>query len=246
MILFISDLHLSPERPEITQAFFDFLDSTAKGADALYILGDFFDAWVGDDDDTPEFHDVINTLKRYSDQGTQVYFIHGNRDFLVGHDFAARTGAQLLDEYKTIDLYGRSTLLMHGDSLCTQDLEYMAFRQMVRNPQWQATILSKPLAERKAMAAQLRATSQSMNSLKAEDIMDVTPEEVTKVMENHQTPLLIHGHTHRPHRHSLDINGQSADRVVLGDWHNHGWYIIADDQRLELCSFPIGDPPRPE
>ncbi|MEO0443081.1 MAG: UDP-2,3-diacylglucosamine diphosphatase [Pseudomonadota bacterium] len=239
MIFFISDLHLAPERPDITQAFFTFLETTAKGADALYILGDFFDAWVGDDDDTPEFADITHKLKHYQSLGSSVFFMHGNRDFLVGQGFAAKTGARVLKDPCCIDLFGTKTLLMHGDSLCTQDAEYMAFRQMVRNPQWQATILSKPLAERKAIAAQMKATSRSMNSLKAEDIMDVTPEEVIQTMEQHQAPLLIHGHTHRPAKHQLLINGSRAQRLVLGDWGALGWYLLVAQDQLALCSFKI-------
>ena len=239
MILFISDLHLSPERPEITQAFFNFLQTTAKGAKSLYILGDFFDAWIGDDDDTPEYHTIISALNDYQNQGSQVLFMRGNRDFLVYHGFAERTGAVLLTDPSVISLGQYSTLLMHGDNLCTKDQEYMKFRQMVRNPDWQKAVLRKSLAERKAIAAHFKASSQSMNSLKAEDIMDVTPEEVVKEMRHFKTLKLIHGHTHRPARHSLYIDNQPAERIVLGDWHDKGWYVIADNNNLSLCSFLI-------
>lgn len=238
MQLFISDLHLAPERPEITQAFFDFLDTTAQGADALYILGDFFNAWLGDDDDTPEFLDIKAKLAAFS-QATPTYFMHGNRDFLVGEQFAHATGMNLLPEPYLISLNQTPTLLVHGDSLCTKDQEYMAFRQMVRNQDWQQMVLAKPLEERKALAKQLRDTSQSMNSLKADDIMDVTPEEVVKLMAEQRVTRLIHGHTHRPARHHLTVDNQQAERIVLGDWESKGWYVKADGNKLELLSFSI-------
>lgn len=238
MQYFISDLHLAPERPEITQAFFRFLENTAKDATELYILGDFFDTWLGDDDDTPAFTKITAKLAAYSQQ-TTTFFMHGNRDFLIGEDFARQAGLTLLAEPTIIDINKTPTLLIHGDSLCTQDQEYMAFRQMVRSDEWQQMVLSKPLVERKALAKQLRDTSQSMNSLKADDIMDVTPEEVVKLMEEHNVTRLIHGHTHRPARHALTINNQPAERIVLGDWEQQGWYLMADGESLELVSFDI-------
>lgn len=238
MQLFISDLHLSPSRPKVTNAFLDFLSTTAKNAETLYILGDFFDAWVGDDDDTPAYEAIATALRNYS-KNHNLFFMHGNRDFLIGKDFAQRAGLTLLYDPHTIELNGTPTLLMHGDSLCTKDQEYMAFRKMVRNPQWQQTMLQKPLAERKAIAEHMRATSKSMNSLKADDIVDVTPEQVIKVMLTHSTPRLIHGHTHRPARHALNVNEKPAERIVLGDWHDKGWYLIADGEELRLESFDI-------
>ena len=166
--------------------------------------------------------------------------MHGNRDFLVGKQFIESINGSLLEDETVIDLYGTHTLLMHGDSLCTKDTEYMAFRHQVRQSSWQQAMLSKPLMERKAIAAHLRNTSQSMNSLKADDIMDVTPEEVIKSMAAHQVTQLIHGHTHRPARHALTINQQTAERLVLGDWHHTGWYIQADcDGKLTLHQFDI-------
>lgn len=238
MQLFISDLHLSPTRPNVTNAFLDFLSTTAKNADTLYILGDFFDAWVGDDDDTPAYKTITLAIREYS-ESHHLFFMHGNRDFLIGKDFAQQAGLTLLDDPHTIDLNGTPTLLMHGDSLCTKDKEYMAFREMVRDPQWQQTLLQKPLAERRAIAEHIRATSQSMNSLKANDIMDVTPEQVIKVMDAHATPRLIHGHTHRPARHNISVNEKPAERIVLGDWHDKGWYLISENDELRLESFSI-------
>lgn len=234
--LFISDLHLDESRPAITRAFFDFLDQKASYADALYILGDFFEVWVGDDDDAP-FN--LQIVERLSQLQTPIYFMVGNRDFLVGEQFSRETGATLLADPSVIDLYGSQVLLMHGDSLCTSDTEYMAFRQQARSPQWQEALLSKPLEERRAIAKQLREQSKSMNSLKAEDIMDVTPEEVIKVMEEAGVSTLIHGHTHRPCRHPLEINGQTAERIVLGDWCQKLWWIEASSDGIELCQQDI-------
>ncbi|MBN8431865.1 UDP-2,3-diacylglucosamine diphosphatase [Microbulbifer salipaludis] len=243
----ISDLHLDASRPEITRAFYQFLEGPAAGAEALYILGDFFEVWIGDDDDAPLAEEVALRLKRYSEAGTDVFLMHGNRDFLLGEEYALRCGATLLPDPSLVTLAGHPVLLMHGDSLCTRDQEYMAFRQQARNPQWQQALLAKPLAERRQIAAQIRSVSKSMNSSKAEDIMDVTPEEVHKVMRDHQVRTLIHGHTHRPARHALTIDDQAAERLVLGDWGELGWCIRADDagepghKGLELIHWPTAD-----
>ena len=237
--LFISDLHLHETRPQITRAFFHFLHTQAAGAEKLYILGDFFDAWVGDDDDNALNAEVAAELKQLSNTGTQIFLMHGNRDFLLGEKYAAQAGAQLVAEGSVIDLYGCPTLLLHGDDLCIDDKDYIAFRQQVRSPQWQQHILAQPLATRRALAAQLREKSQAMNSLKAEDIMDVSQAEVTRVMENAGVTRLIHGHTHRPARHVLNINEKAAERIVLGDWHDLGWAIVADKNNIELISWPL-------
>jgi UDP-2,3-diacylglucosamine hydrolase len=242
--LFISDLHLHPERPQLTRAFFHFLHTRAQGAEALYILGDFFDAWIGDDDDTPLNAQVAAELKILSDAGTRIFLMHGNRDFLLGETFAKNAGAQLIADGTLINLYGCPTLLMHGDSLCTGDTDYMAFRQQVRSPQWQAQILALPLAARRALAAQLREKSQEMNSLKAEDIMDVTEAEVERVMREAKVTRLIHGHTHRPARHPMTLEGKPVERIVLGDWHHRAWALEANQSPqtgdgLELVDWPI-------
>lgn len=237
--LFISDLHLSEARPGVTRGFFRFLRDTASQARALYILGDFFDAWVGDDDDSPLALETQSALKTLSETGTQLYLMRGNRDFLLGADFAEATGAQLLEDPCLITLAGRPTLLMHGDSLCTRDQAYMAFRQEVQSADWQQAILAKPLAERRELARQLRAQSQTMSSNKAADIMDVTPEEVHKVMRQYGAQRLIHGHTHRPARHPITLDGQTAERIVLGDWHELGWCLRADETSLSLESWPL-------
>lgn len=237
--LFISDLHLHESRPQITRAFFHFLQTQAVHAEALYILGDFFDAWIGDDDDTELPLQVANALQQFRQGGVKIYFMHGNRDFLLGESYANKAGMSLLADNTIIDLYGTATLLLHGDTLCTDDKDYQQFRAMVRSPEWQQQVLAQPIAARRTLAAQLRDKSQSMNSMKAADIMDVTPAEVVKQMEQAQVQLMIHGHTHRPARHPLIIDGKPAERIVLGDWHDSGWCIKADNKSIDLISWPI-------
>ena len=236
--LFISDLHLHQTRPQITRAFFTFLRGLHY-LDALYILGDFFDAWIGDDDDAPLNEEVAAELKQLSQRGSKIFLMHGNRDFLLGAAFAAQAGATLLPDSTVIDLYGVPTLLLHGDELCTGDKDYIAFRSQVRSPQWQAQVLAQPLAARRLLAAQLREKSQAMNSLKAEDIMDVSQEEVVRTMQDAGVTRLIHGHTHRPARHSLQVGGKAAERIVLGDWHDHAWALLATEEKLELTQWEI-------
>ena len=237
--LFISDLHLHESRPQVTRAFFHFLYTQAVHAEALYILGDFFDAWIGDDDDSELLQDVADGLHKLNELGVAIYFMHGNRDFLLGEAYANKAGMELIPDGIIIDLYGTPTLLMHGDSLCTDDVEYQQFRTMVRSPQWQQQVLAQPLAARRALAAQMREKSQSMNSLKAEDILDVSVTEVVAQMETTGVTRLIHGHTHRPARHLLVINGKPAERIVLGDWHDSGWCIKADQTNIELFDWKI-------
>ncbi|NNG12335.1 MAG: UDP-2,3-diacylglucosamine diphosphatase [Halobacteria archaeon] len=220
--LFISDLHLDPQRPEITSLFLDFLGNRGHLAECLYILGDLFEAWVGDDDDSALASAVCAGLRDCTQAGTAVYVMHGNRDFLLGEDFAAACGCTLLTDPSAIDLYGQTTLLMHGDLLCTDDREYMAFRGMVREPQWQQAFLAKPLAERRQIALQLRETSIERTRGKPESIMDVNPQNVVDTMERHAVQRLIHGHTHRPAVHELTVNGKPAQRLVLGDWYEQG------------------------
>ncbi|EIK45187.1 UDP-2,3-diacylglucosamine hydrolase [Cellvibrio sp. BR] len=237
--LFISDLHLHESRPQITRAFFHFLHTQAINAEALYILGDFFDAWIGDDDDAELPQQVANELLALTRNGVTIYFMHGNRDFLLGDSYAKKSGMIIIPEGTVIDLYGTATLLVHGDALCTDDKDYQAFRAMVRSAQWQQQVLAQPLAARRALAAQLRDKSQSMNSLKAADIMDVTPAEVVKQMEEAKVQVMIHGHTHRPARHKLLANNRPAERIVLGDWHDFAWCIRADSNGMELKNWEI-------
>lgn len=238
--LFISDLHLEESRPDITGAFLGFLNREAPGAEQLYILGDFFEAWIGDDERTPLQEQVAQALRRLSENGTRIFLMHGNRDFLLGEDFCARAGAALLDDPTVIDLYGIPTLLMHGDSLCTADVEYQKFRANMRNPQTQKLILALPLKDRQQMARQLREMSMATNRGKAEDIMDVTPAEVVRVMESHNVRQMVHGHTHRPAVHSLETHGKTATRIVLGDWDENVWWLIANPgQKPELQKAPL-------
>lgn len=223
--LFISDLHLEESRPDITDAFLRFLEERAAGAEKLFILGDFFEAWIGDDERTPLQESVAGALRQLSERGTEIFLMHGNRDFLIGQDFCERAGATPLTDPSVVDLYGTPTLLMHGDSLCTADVEYQKFRTNMRNPQWQQMILQRPLADRQLMARQLREISMAKNQGKAESIMDVTPDEVVSALETHGVQRLIHGHTHRPAIHQLEANGKPAQRFVLGDWDKHVWWL---------------------
>jgi UDP-2,3-diacylglucosamine hydrolase len=220
--LFISDLHLDPERPAVTALFLEFLATRARQADALYILGDLFEAWIGDDDETPPNQEVVGAIRACVDAGTPVYVMHGNRDFLLGERFAGQSRCILLADPAHIILYGIPTLLMHGDLLCTDDTEYLAFREMVRDSGWQAELLSKPLTVRREMAAEMRRNSREKTAGKPESIMDVNPVTVQEVMTQHAVVQLIHGHTHRPGVHALQIAGQPARRYVLGDWYDHG------------------------
>lgn len=218
--LFISDLHLDSEHPEIQQQFLQFIEQDAKGSDALYILGDLFEVWLGDDDDNPDNIIVIQKLKQLSDHGTPVYVQHGNRDFLLGKHFEAQSGAKLLPDPHVINLYSQRVIIMHGDLLCTDDIEYQKFRTMVRNPEWQAKTLQLSLAERQILAKNIRLQSQQQTQLKAEDIMDVNQHAVENTLSQHHCQLLIHGHTHRPAIHEL--KQQQSTRIVLGDWYAQG------------------------
>lgn len=238
--LFISDLHLDAERPEHLTALKTLLADHGGRADALYVLGDLFEVWVGDDDDDPFVRDAVEAFRRFRDSGSGLYFMHGNRDFLLGEQFERDTGGELLDEGTVVDLYGRPALLMHGDSLCLDDTEYQAARKMVRDPQWQQMMLAKPLAERKAFAAMQRQKSKAHQENQAANITDVTPEEVVRVMEEAGVRDLIHGHTHRPNVHDVDLADGPGKRWVLGDWGQQGWRIVADAERgIRLESFRI-------
>lgn len=244
--LFISDLHLDPERPEVTRLFGDFIDGEARGADALYILGDLFEAWVGDDDPAEIGALVAGKLRGLHAAGVPVYFQHGNRDFLVGRDFATRAGVTLLPEAAVAMLYGRPTLLLHGDTLCTDDLAYQAFRTQTRDPAWRAGFLAQPLAARLAFAAQARAAShQRQQALKQDDraqfetVTDVSPATVHATLARYGIDTLIHGHTHRPAIHGLDIDGRPARRVVLGDWYTQGSVLRVDADGMLLDALQL-------
>lgn len=217
-ILFISDLHISLEKTEITRRFLAFLQTRARQAQALYILGDLFDAWIGDDDNTPPNKAVKQALKELSANGTHIFLLQGNRDFLLGQGFASECGIALLDDYAVIDLNGHSVLLTHGDLLCTDDLPYQAFRIKARSIEWQSNVLSKPLWLRLLAARWYRLRSYFHKRKKTQDIMDVNNDTVENVMRQFQCNTLIHGHTHRPTTHDLVLAGQPAQRIVLADW----------------------------
>ncbi len=234
---FISDLHLSESRPNITAALESFLEETASDAQTLYILGDFFDAWIGDDDSSEFAEKLKNILSSIKSRGIKVFFIRGNRDFMVGEALANACGFTLLEDETVVELYGKRVLLMHGDTLCTADKEYQQFRKMVRNPSWQQQVLALPINQRRAMAADLRSKSLSMNAMKPEDIMDVDQIEVATIMDEYRVKVLIHGHTHRPARHDFDEKGKPHSRWVLGDWHSKAHYIRADEEGIELLQL---------
>ena len=237
--LFIADLHLQTEEPAITAGFLRFLHGEARSADALYILGDLFEAWIGDDDPNPLHGEIACAIKSLADSGVPCYFIHGNRDFLIGKRFATESGMQLLPEEKVLDLYGRRVLIMHGDTLCTDDPGYLAFRAKVHTPWIQKLFLALPLFIRRRIAQKMRDDSKAANSSKSMDIMDVNPQAVTAILEKHHVQWLIHGHTHRPDVHSLIANGQPAHRVVLGAWHTEGSMVKVTPEGVELIAFPF-------
>ena len=240
--LFVSDLHLDPARPEITRLFAEFLDNEARSANALYILGDLFEAWVGDDDPSDTGAFVADRLATLSARGVPLYFMHGNRDFLLGAAYAGRAGMHLLEDPTVIDLHGRPALLMHGDTLCTDDLSYQQFRAQTRDPAWQAQFLAQPLEARLAFAHQARAASQARqgelrDAGTMEAITDVAPGAVDAAFRTHGVDLLIHGHTHRPAVHTLDVDGRACTRVVLGDWYEQGSVLRVDADGMRLDSL---------
>jgi UDP-2,3-diacylglucosamine hydrolase len=237
-ILFISDLHLSAQRPRTVDLFVRFAQERAPEAEAVYILGDLFDAWVGDDDDNAPAPAVREALRALTRRGVAVVFQGGNRDFLIGERFATETGASLLGDEAVIDLYGVSTLLMHGDLLCTDDHDYQAARRLLRSPAFVGDFLAKPLAERLVLAAEYRRRSGEAISLKADDIMDVNEEAVADVLRRHGATRLVHGHTHRPGWHTLLVDDRPAERLVLGEWHeDRGYALSASPDGLAVESF---------
>ena len=235
---FISDLHLAPEETRITAGFLDFMLEPQAG-DTLYILGDFFNYWIGDDVSHPYCDQIQSVLKATQERGVTLYFMHGNRDFLVGEEFCKAAGMTLLNDPTLIDLDGEPVVLMHGDSLCTRDEAYMAFRKMARNPQWQQHFLSQSIEERIAFAQKARSESESSTSMKDEDIMDVTPSEVDAELTKHHSTRMIHGHTHRPATHNWQHKDQARERIVLGDWYTHGWYLKVEAGQYDLVEFDL-------
>ena len=239
MILLISDLHLEEQRPDITRAFLHFLHTRARQAEALYILGDFFEVWVGDDGMSPFQHDIARALRELSDAGTRIFLMHGNRDFLIGRAFCRESGCSLLKDPSIVHFNGEPVLLMHGDSLCTLDVGYMKLRRLLRNPLSLFILRNLPLTTRRKLARKLRSESRAQTRMKAREIIDVTPDEVPRIMAEHGVRTLIHGHTHRPAEHALEVNGQSARRIVLGDWDSQGWALQVDEQGLHQAPFAL-------
>lgn len=236
--LFISDLHLTPERPGPADLFRRFLDEVAPQAAALYILGDLFEAWVGDDDlDLPFHADIAGRLKSLTQAGVPVHFIPGNRDFLAGPALAEATGWTQLPDPSLIDLHATPTLISHGDAYCTDDAPYQAFRQQVRDARWQAEFLAKPLEERRAMARAIRERSEQAKAGKRPTIMDVNAEAVQAAMVQSGARRLIHGHTHRPARHVLQIDGAECERWVLADWYETGAYLACGPEGCRAETF---------
>jgi len=232
--IFISDLHLDANRENLTLAFRQFLSERCQTIDELYILGDFFELWLGDDD-----HSVLNrgVIEALSSLPCDVFIMHGNRDFLIGEAFCDAAGAKMLPDPHPIILGNRPALLMHGDSLCTRDEEYMKARNLLRSAAFQRDFLSKQMPERKILAEQIRGKSQKVSREKAEEIMDVTPEEVIKVMDQAKASVLVHGHTHRPAVHEVDLHFGAGTRYVLGDWHTSMQFLKATDSDLQLVKY---------
>ena len=244
--LFVSDLHLDPARPEITALFLRFLQREAASADALYILGDLFEAWVGDDDPSSTGQQVADGLRRLADAGVPVYFVHGNRDFLVGQDYAGRAGMRILPDPAVVSLYGEPVLVMHGDLLCTDDHAYQAFRAQTRDPHWQAMFLAQPRAARQAFAAQARQASMSRQQdmidgdrASFEAVTDVNPQAVEATLARFGVATLVHGHTHRPAMHAVRIGDREGRRIVLGDWYEQGSVLRVSPGHCDLQALPL-------
>jgi UDP-2,3-diacylglucosamine hydrolase len=236
--MFISDLHLDESTPNITDIFLKFLKNQAKQAEALYILGDFFEFWIGDDDPSPFANTIKRALYEMTQQGLSIYLLHGNRDFLLKKNFFRATGCTLLSEETLINLYGEPTLLMHGDTLCIEDIAYMKARKYVRNRFVQMIFLLKSLKKRQAIVTGYRNASKAHTKMSAHSIMDVTQSEVERIMLKHGVQHLIHGHTHRQATHSFTLNNLSATRTVLGAWHEKGNALICHaDGRQEFIDL---------
>ena len=232
---FISDLHLSENTPSVTEGFFEFLKTAAQELSHLYILGDLFEAWVGDDDDSELATNVMQKINRATRNGLEIFFIHGNRDFLCGQKFAEQSNLTLLPDPFFLNFFDQKIALSHGDNFCTEDLEYIKFKKEVRSEKWQQEFLQKPLDDRLNIASNMRDASQKNNSNKDISIMDVTPNAIQEFFAEHRIDLLIHGHTHRPNTHQIN----SGTRIVLGDWHKTGWCLMLDEQQQELKEFTL-------
>ena len=236
--LFVSDLHLEAERPDIGDQFIKFLQTDAMEADDLYILGDLFEAWIGDDDPNAHYAKIKIAIRKVVDKGVPVYFMHGNRDFMIGRQFANETGVKILEDPYPITMYGQKALLSHGDAMCTDDVQYQRVRVMTRNPDWQASMLAKPLKERLNIAEEARRQSLEQTLNLSMSIMDVNPDEIKRVIAAHGVDVLLHGHTHRPGIHTVDLGNRKAKRIVLGDWYQQGSVLRWNMQGPKLQEMP--------
>ena len=232
---FISDLHLSEKTPELTLAFLKFLNESKEACTHFYILGDLFETWIGDDDNSPFNTKIKEALSAFTANGPETFFIHGNRDFLIGDLFAKDTGIKILPDPFSFMIDGQKIVLSHGDFLCTDDVDYISFRSQVRGKDWQTAFLSKSLDERLQIAASLRSDSKAATAEKSNEITDVNNEEVINFVSKHKPNLFIHGHTHRPNIHDVG----SSKRIVLGDWGDYGWFLTFDNQEFNLEKFSI-------
>ena len=236
--LFISDLHLDPASPGIARQFRAFLDGEARSADALYVLGDLFEVWLGDDDPDPAARDIVAALRRLTDSGVPCFVMHGNRDFLIGRRFCEETGARLIEDGTVVEVRGERVLLMHGDLLCTDDTSYQRLRRIVRNPVAQWVVRRLSLVRRRALASRMREGSRMHIGTAAPEIMDVNTQAVADVFRASGIRTLVHGHTHRPAVHELVVDGEPVRRIVLGDWHAQGSVLSWSGNGFELRSLP--------
>jgi len=232
---FISDIHLSENNPHLTNAFKTFLNESKESCTHLFILGDLFEIWIGDDDDSSFNQEIKKILTDFTSNGPKTFFMHGNRDFLVGEAFGKETGITILPDPYALEINNQKVILSHGDFLCTDDKDYIDFRNQVRDKDWQNNFLEKPLDERKQIAATLRADSKEATSKKSNEITDVNNQSVEDFINEHQPDLFIHGHTHRPDIHNVGV----SKRIVLGDWESVGWYFWLDEKSYELEQYPI-------
>ena len=232
---FISDIHLSDKHPELTQAFYTFLKESKEACTHLFILGDLFEAWIGDDDSTPLIQEIKSALREFTTNGPETFFIHGNRDFLIGQTFAEETGITILPDPYSLVINEQKIVISHGDFLCTDDVDYITFRNQVRTQEWQSDFLQKPLSEREAIAASMRDASQEATAEKSNTITDVNLDAVNSFIDEHKPDFFIHGHTHRPDIHEAG----TSKRIVLGDWGDYGWFLYINEEKYSLEKFLI-------
>ena len=236
--LFISDLHLEAGQPAIGEQFVSFLANDGRQAEALYILGDLFDAWLGDDDPNPYYGEMKSAMRDLADTGVPTFFMHGNRDFMIGKQFAAETSVTILSDPVVVTLYGQNVVLSHGDALCTDDVHYQKIRAMTRDPDWQSMMRAKPLQERIALAAEARKESVARGASLNDEIMDVNQDAVAATLREHGVDVMLHGHTHRPAIHEIDLGDRTATRIVLGDWYEQGSVVRWDENGPKLETIP--------